>query len=168
MYIICFPIRHILYFQKHGLDPLSNTITIASACMKIFRQKYLKPNTIGIVPHGGYRANERQSVTAIKWLKWISETENVDIQHAHNGREVSFCLNNISLTNKLQVHIGKYKIDGQRRDDPTQLYEFYGCIWHGCPTCFPNRSKRLPKSKLTAHDAYEQTIDRENHLKAAG
>lgn len=74
--------------QEHDVDPFTSSITIASTCMHIFRKKFLKPDTIGIVPHGGYRANERQSVIAIKWLKWISETQNADIQHARNGKEV--------------------------------------------------------------------------------
>ena len=69
-------------------DPFASAITIASACMHVFRKKFLKPETIGIVPHGGYRKNEMQSVIAIKWLKWISEKEDLDIQHARNGQEV--------------------------------------------------------------------------------
>ena len=75
-------------FQSHKVDPFVAGITIASVCMHIIKHQFLKPETIGVVPHGGYRKNDIQSVIAIKWIKWISETENLDIQHARNGQEV--------------------------------------------------------------------------------
>ena len=74
--------------------------------MYVFRKNYLKPNTIAIVPHGGYRKSEKQSMVAIKWLKWLSETEDLDIQHARNGGE---------------VRIMNFKVDGQLRSDPKQV-----------------------------------------------
>ena len=55
----------------------------------------------------------RCSIKALKWLKWKAESEDLDIQHALNGGE---------------VHIMQYKVDGQLRSDPKQLYEFYGCV----------------------------------------
>ena len=57
------------------------------------------------------------SVVAIKWLKWLSDSEQLNIQHARNGGE---------------VRIGHLRVDGQDRDNPMQLYEFYGCLFHGC------------------------------------
>ena len=64
--------------------------------MHVFRKRFLKPETIGIVPNGGYRTNERQSMIAIKWLKWLCEKDTtLDIQHAKNGGE---------------VRIGQYKV----------------------------------------------------------
>ena len=50
---------------------------------------------------------------AIKWLKWLSETEDLDIQHARNGGEVRF---------------GNYKFDGQLRTDQSVVFELYGCV----------------------------------------
>ena len=79
-----------MLFQSHKVDPFAAGITIASVCMHIFQHQFLKPETIGVVPHGGYRKNDIQSVIAIKWIKWISETENLDIQHARNGQEVYY------------------------------------------------------------------------------
>ena len=71
-----------------GFDPYTNSTTIASACMFAYRYKFLQPDSIGIVPHGGYRYNEIQSIKAIKWLKCVSVLENLNIQHARNGLEV--------------------------------------------------------------------------------
>ena len=71
-------------FLKIGnIDPLQY-ITIASVCMSIYRSKYMSENTIGIikdVPKNTF------SKTSIQWLKYISETENVYIQHAMNDGE---------------------------------------------------------------------------------
>ena len=44
-------------FQKEcGLDPFLHVFTIAAACNKVYRHRFLKPNTIGIIPLGDYRA----------------------------------------------------------------------------------------------------------------
>ena len=152
------------------MDPFTNATTIASMCMAIYKLHYLKPETIGVIPHGGYRKNERQSLTAIKWLKWISESQDLDIQHARNGQEVTLLMFIflLLLLSSFQVTIGKYKLDGQLRTDHTQLYEFNGCPFHGCPKCFKNRHTRLPMSDMTAQGAYEQTIAKERYLTALG
>ena len=121
--------------------------------MHIFRKRFLKKETIAIVPNGGYRTEEMQSAIAIKWLKWLSESEDLEIQHARNGREVK---------------ILNYKVDGQLRNDIKQLFEFNGCVFHGCPKCFVNRKNRLPRSNLTAEEAYTRTMERQKKLEAAG
>ena len=76
--------------EKQGVDPFAASCTIASSCMDCYRRKFLKPDTIGIIPHGGYRKNDKHSIVAMKWLKWVSESEGIDIQHARNGGEVYF------------------------------------------------------------------------------
>ena len=68
----------------------------------------------------------------------------------------------------LQVKILNYKVDGQLRTDPTQLFEFNGCLWHGCPRCIPDRFAPLPRSGISAKDAYEKTMQKEADLRAAG
>ncbi len=75
--------------ETQGFDPLSKSITIASACNKVFRRNFLEEETIGIVPNGGYRKKEKQSAQALRYLKWISEDPNQVapghyIQHALN------------------------------------------------------------------------------------
>ena len=37
------------------IDPFEECITIASACNLVFRSKFLKPETIGLIPAQGYR-----------------------------------------------------------------------------------------------------------------
>ena len=74
-------------FQKQSFDPFAYATTIASTCMHAYRLNFMASKMLAIVPHGGYRRSEKQSIMAIKWLKWVSETEELDIQHARNGQE---------------------------------------------------------------------------------
>jgi hypothetical protein len=74
---------------------------------------FMKPQSIGVVPSGGYRKNDKHSLIAIKWMKWLTEKESISIQHAENGKE---------------IRIGRWKVDGQNRYDKQQLFEFYGCV----------------------------------------
>lgn len=71
--------RCVLQFRKLFLDigqidPIVESITIASACNKYYRKHHLPINRIAVVPHGGYRNNQRQSIIALKWLKWLAHT----------------------------------------------------------------------------------------------
>ena len=103
------------------VDPFTSATTIASTCMHVFRKCYLKPNTIAIVPHGGYRKKDKHSIMAIKWLKWLAHTEQLDIEHARNGGEA-------------QIIAGgrTFKVDGQLRTDRSILFEFNGCVSLHC------------------------------------
>jgi hypothetical protein len=40
-------------------------MTIASACNKVFRKKFLRPDTIGLIPQGGCTDNRRLSKKAL-------------------------------------------------------------------------------------------------------
>ena len=54
------------FIAGSDVDPLVQATTIASACNLDFRKNHLKPDTIGLIPPGGYRRHEKQSVIAIK------------------------------------------------------------------------------------------------------
>lgn len=100
-----------MFMEIGQIDPLVESITIASACNKLYRHHHMPINRIAVVPHGGYRKAENQSIIAIKWLKWIAHKSGQRIQHKLNGGE---------------VQIGKFKVDGI--SDKT-VFEFYGCYW---------------------------------------
>ena len=55
-----------LFIRETGVDLLVQATTIASACNLVFRRNFLKPETLALIPPGGYRRHERQSVVAIK------------------------------------------------------------------------------------------------------
>lgn len=100
-----------MFLDIGGIDPFVESITIASACSKYYRMHHLPANTIAVVPHGGYRKEQKQSVIALKWLKWIAHTTGQRIQHKLNGGEVK---------------IGPWYVDGLCGKT---VYEFQGCFW---------------------------------------
>ena len=59
--------------------------------------------------------------TFSKWLRWVSETQNVYVQHAMDGGE------------HFIPTVGK--VDGFCKKTNT-VYEFQGCFWHSCPRCY--------------------------------
>jgi len=61
--------------NEGGFDVLHYAPTIASACMQIFKLKYMKPSTIAIVPQNCYNTfGDNQSDIALKWMKYLEET----------------------------------------------------------------------------------------------
>ena len=43
-------------------------LTIASACNKVLRVEFLKPDTTGLIATGGYSSNVNNSNKAVMWL----------------------------------------------------------------------------------------------------
>ena len=76
-----------LFVQSTGIDPFESNVTIASACNHVFRANFLKPEAIGIIPNGGYRCNQVQSVEAQKWMKYLEITRGVKIKRSSFGGE---------------------------------------------------------------------------------
>ena len=106
------------FIKIANIDPLQY-ITIASVCMNVYRSKFMPENTIGIIKDG--EKTETFSKISMNWLKWISNTQNVHIQHAMNGEEYNI------------PNVGK--VDGFCKATNT-IYEFQGCFWHGCKKCY--------------------------------
>ena len=57
------------YVRVDGINAFDKCITIASACNLVFRTKFHKPETIGIIPAQGYRSDEKHSTKALKWIR---------------------------------------------------------------------------------------------------
>ena len=83
------------FMEVTGFD-ICKSITIASACMRVFRSG-LQRNWLALVPNGGYEDRTKQSVIARKFLKWYAKKNNVHVQHVENGGE---------------KRVGSYKLDG--------------------------------------------------------
>lgn len=99
-----------------GVDPYANCMTLASACNLTFRQLFLRPGQIALIPSYGYNPKHKQSVEALQWLCYLSSS-NPDqyggIQHARNGGEVTIT--------------GVGKVDGYINDATTgvkQVFEY--------------------------------------------
>jgi hypothetical protein len=55
----------------------------------VFRTKFLRPDTIGIIPAQGYRQEEKHSIKAMQWIKYLSTTKGICMQHGHYVDTVS-------------------------------------------------------------------------------
>ncbi len=60
-----------------------------------------------------------------------------------------------------------YHVDGFCEETGT-VYEFYGCVYHGCSLCFDGSNDHPFQSERKMCDVYEETVRREKRLKAFG
>jgi hypothetical protein len=56
------------FMEIGNIDAFLEAVKIASACNKVLRKKFLKLETIGLIPSGGYTPNNRYSNKALMWL----------------------------------------------------------------------------------------------------
>ena len=75
------------FLQIGNFEVFLQSLTIASACKKELRRKYLKSDTIALIPTGGYSCNNKYSNKAIMWLLQMEQTNGVVIKHARYERE---------------------------------------------------------------------------------
>ena len=100
--------------DETGLDPFDSSTTIASYCMQVYRTKFLKKDTIALLPQH-QQLKRKQSHEALQWLSYTAEKEGIRMQHDRNGGE---------------KRVGPYSLDGYCEETHT-AYEYQGCYWHG-------------------------------------
>jgi len=57
------------FLQIGNIEVFLVSLTIASACNNVLQRWFLKPDTIGLIPTGGYTCNKKYSKKAIMWLR---------------------------------------------------------------------------------------------------
>ena len=152
-------------FQSQaGFNPMAECFTIASACNLYWRMRHLIPDTIAVEPLRGWRgAQVNHSLKALQWLYYQEhlipkEGASADrIRHFRNMGEQS-----IRTANKI------YFVDGY---DPVTrtVYEFHGCLYHGCRKCYPLRDiKHYASPDRTIEELYQATLAKRMALLRAG
>ena len=138
------------FIQLENIDPL-RYIMITSICMTIYCSNYMPKKTIAIIPE--YAKTDNFSKMSIMWLNYMSKDKN--IQHALYGGE-----------KELTIGDKTYKVDGFCEETNT-VYEFYGCFWHGYPSCYKSNivNSKNQKDMGTLND---QTIEKRETIKKAG
>uniref|UniRef100_A0A914KZ40 DNA-directed DNA polymerase n=3 Tax=Meloidogyne TaxID=189290 RepID=A0A914KZ40_MELIC len=120
-----------------GIDVLRESMTIASACMRHFRTNHLKEDHLALVPERGYDTlNGNQSLLALKFFNWYAEKFNVEIRNVHSEEG--------------EKSVGNYQLDGWVEEEQYGI-EVNGCVWHGCPVCFPNENTIMPSGKTAGY-----------------
>lgn len=138
--------------ETGNVDPFLEASTIASTCNKVFRRNFLKTDTVGIIPKGGYRLADNQSKIALQWLIWEEKQREINILHAAKQNEVVLHGN---------------KVDGFC-PDTNQVFEFHGCYFHGCPNCFKHDRDKSLNDGASMNTRYESTFTKIDKLKKFG
>lgn len=133
------------------IDPFVECTTIASLCHLIFRKMNMIPKSIGILPSRGFNAEQKQSKSAILWMKYIMfKNPAIKIKHSLNGGEIA---------------LGSYLIDGYCNITNT-FYEFHGCYFHGCPKCFSalQYCSQFQKTFYSIYKNHKNRIENIKHI----
>ena len=97
------------------MDIFLESCTIASACIKVLRKRFLKHQTVGLIPKGGYSCNQNYSKKALMWILHMEQTDGCTIMHSRNGREFRL------------RELPRYSVDGYCAETKT-VYEFLGFL----------------------------------------
>ena len=73
------------FMQIGNLEIFIVSIIFASACNKFLRKRFLQPDTIGLIPPGGYACNHNYSKKTLIWLLHIEQIDWLKIMHSRNG-----------------------------------------------------------------------------------
>uniref|UniRef100_A0A914YYF1 DNA-directed DNA polymerase n=1 Tax=Panagrolaimus superbus TaxID=310955 RepID=A0A914YYF1_9BILA len=123
--------------------------TIASLALYIFRLKYLKWETVALVPETGYQQNINQSKLAIAYMDWLVHTKQAAIiKHRDNNGEEK---------------IGDMYVDGFDSINNT-VYQVMGCQWHGCIKCKQANRSSIQWNGKSANELYEETVRKQKKL----
>ena len=152
------------FASQAGFNPMEKSYTIASACNLYWRKHHLSPNTIAVEPIRGWRGpNVNHSLKSLQWIYFQEQLipkngASADrIRHVRNGGEQL-----IRTTNKT------YYVDGYDALTGT-VYEFQGCIYHGCRSCYPVRNIRnYAAPDRTVEELYAATEAKRMDLLRAG
>lgn len=125
------------------VDPFLTSITLPSACSKAFRARFMKKNSIAVIPPSGCHSAGKHSAAAMQWIAWYTPKEPGTVRTALNG--------------------GERKILGYRVDGYVQfkslVLKFLGCRFHGCPRCFAGDMYDNMRC-VTYEDIYNHTMRR--------
>jgi len=177
------------------VDPLAH-ITIASACMQIYRVNFIKEYYD--VELADFRCG-RAVFQAGQWMmddEIISEDDitaktfvsssiaQIPAQgyirnSRHSSKSIAWLEWESKQLGRLIQHarnLGEktilcqghqYSVDGF---DPltNTVFEFHGCRYHGCPRCMVNRKVRDPRTGYSMSDLHDMTVRRTAAIRGAG
>ena len=148
--------------QEADFNPFERCATIASACNLYWRRSIEEGTDAALIAvrplQGWHGAQVNQSRAALEWLTYeesrLPKERGERIRHARNGGEKA-----------VKTSKGKEHVDGFDKSTKT-VYEFLGCLWHGCPRCFPNKrdlTHRIMPDR-TPNEAHRATTEKLRRL----
>ena len=154
------------FYQEAQFNPFERCTTIAAACNLYWRRSIKKDTPaakIAVRPlRGWHGATVNQSNAALQWLAYEESLlplggDGDQIKHARNGGE-----------KKVRTSKGQEFVDGWNRSEKI-AYEFLGCLWHGCPRCYPKK-RNVPHAVMpdrTFNEVYRATTEKLKRLREA-
>ena len=148
--------------SKAGFNPFEKCSTIASACNLYWRKHHLHNNIAVQPPQGWHGARVNQSWVALQWLTYQQSLQppHLVIKHVRNGGE-----------QKVSTGQRQEFVDGLIDTvQPHIVFEFMGCLWHGCPACHKHQRWRQygANPDRTLDELYEATQAKLQRLRRAG
>ena len=151
---------------QHDFTILANFITLPQLVIHWFVGCMMPEHTISIVPNGGYDSSKYGSLKERMWLSYMDK-----MNKRLEGNQF------VPITSRYcsghdQHGVGAFYLDGYRElpNGHRECFEFYGCYYHGCTMCFPDRSKVVrckhrENGYVMVEKAYVDTMDREQGIK---
>ncbi|CAG2254262.1 unnamed protein product [Mytilus edulis] len=149
-------------FTEKGFDVLdhdtwksSETFLSENPQSKFGQRKFVK-SPLAHVPSEGYTKRYNHSKSSIVWLEWMMKEEKMSIQHALNRGE-------------FKIPGTKFHVDGYCQET-NEVFEFLGCLWHGCKKCFPceRSGTKTSLTKQSMEELYVVTKKREKTIRELG
>jgi hypothetical protein len=113
----------------------------------------MEPGTIAAVPPNGYFDIQNFSSKSLEWLFFINSEEAPNMKHIGNSPVG-------------EAHISPtIRVDGLDEETKT-VYEFYGCFYHACPRCYPNRFQIHPFFGIIYDEVFKRTQQREEDIRS--
>ena len=150
---------------EHTYTILADFITLPQMVIHWYVGAIMKEHKLSVVPHRGYDWGRCGSMKERLWLMWL-DAQNV------NREGALYVPIQSRYTTGGQERVGRYFLDGFRLLSTGEkiCYEFYGCYYHGCVSCFSDRNRVVRKKyredgHWTVRDAYDYTMEREMEIK---
>ncbi|EFP11728.1 hypothetical protein CRE_05298 [Caenorhabditis remanei] len=141
----------------NGWNPIIQGCTLASYVMFVLKHEYIKQGEVGYVPEEGYGGGNN-SVLALKYIQWL-EKKNPGLKLKYKLRGGEHCID---------ANGRKYYLDAYN-PETREIYEIYGCLYHGCSKCHPIGEKFSPVNKNRRMESLlAETLRREAELRAEG
>lgn len=134
-----------------GIDPIARAFTLASIAMETFKAKFYNPfrAPLGVTPKTYDLSRHRRSIIGDSWIDWCEA-------HKSYGKFTR------------EQRIGTRFVDGAVLLTKT-AFEFNGCIFHGCPKCYPDPSTPAPRHPgKTTGELYQEWREKEKYLVSLG
>ena len=103
------------------------------------------------------------SKQAVLWLEREAKRRGIHIHHAMCGHRGKRWLERASEGRKMKAS----SVDGYHPETKT-VFQYHGCLYHGCRRCFPHREQVLAGGKKTAEKLHEETVNRTASLRIKG